>query len=133
MPPFGLTIAPATYWGVVGVMGVLVPRRWCQNDAQQNFTKQAQKTQSRKNYRRTLPLYFLLVPLVSSYLRQELRVIALDQSLDNLDRSPPGSWLRENGERPKCAYTSSFPWIPFLAFFFMLFCMGSSKAPTNIS
>jgi hypothetical protein len=35
----GLTIAPATYGGVVGVMGVLVPPRWCQNDAQQNFTK----------------------------------------------------------------------------------------------
>jgi hypothetical protein len=45
-PPLGLTIAPATYWGVVGVMGVLVPRRWCQNEAQQNFTKQAKKTQS---------------------------------------------------------------------------------------
>ena len=35
-PPFGLTITPATYWGAVGVMGVLVPPRWCQNDAQQN-------------------------------------------------------------------------------------------------
>jgi hypothetical protein len=34
-PPFGLTITPATYWGVVGVIGLLlVPRRWCQNDAQ---------------------------------------------------------------------------------------------------
>jgi hypothetical protein len=38
-PPFGLTIAPATYWGVAGVVGVLVPPRWCQNDAQQVFTK----------------------------------------------------------------------------------------------
>jgi hypothetical protein len=27
MTPFGLTITPATYWGVVGVMGLLVPRR----------------------------------------------------------------------------------------------------------
>jgi hypothetical protein len=25
-PPFGLTIVPATYWGVAGVVGVLVPR-----------------------------------------------------------------------------------------------------------
>ena len=31
-PSFGLTIAPATYWGVAGVVGVLVPPRWCQND-----------------------------------------------------------------------------------------------------
>ena len=38
-PPFGLTIAPATYWGVAGVVGVLVPPRWCQNDVQQVFTK----------------------------------------------------------------------------------------------
>jgi hypothetical protein len=38
-PPFGLTIAPVTYLGVVGVMGVLVPRRWCQNDVQQVFIK----------------------------------------------------------------------------------------------
>jgi hypothetical protein len=39
-PPFGLTItiAPATYWGVAGVVGVLVPPRWCQNDVQQVFT-----------------------------------------------------------------------------------------------
>jgi hypothetical protein len=37
--PFGRTIAPVTYLGVVGVMGVLVPRRWCQNDVQQVFTK----------------------------------------------------------------------------------------------
>jgi hypothetical protein len=45
-PPFGLTIAPVTYVGVVRVVGVLVPRRWCQNDVQQVFTKQAKKTQS---------------------------------------------------------------------------------------
>jgi hypothetical protein len=38
-PPFELTIAPVTYLGVVGVMGELVPRRWCQNDVQQVFTK----------------------------------------------------------------------------------------------
>jgi hypothetical protein len=38
-PPFGLTIAPATYWGGAGVVGVLVPPRWCQNDVQQVFTK----------------------------------------------------------------------------------------------
>jgi hypothetical protein len=50
-----------TYLGVVGVMGVLVPRRLCQNDVQQVFTKQAKKTQSlaipRKNNRPT-PLFF---------------------------------------------------------------------------
>jgi hypothetical protein len=28
------------YLGVVGAMGVLVPRRWCQNDAQQHFTNE---------------------------------------------------------------------------------------------
>jgi hypothetical protein len=38
-PPFGLAIAPATYWGVAGVVGVLVPPRWCQSDVQQVFTK----------------------------------------------------------------------------------------------
>jgi hypothetical protein len=38
-PPFGLTIAPAAYWGVAGVVGMLVHPRWCQNDVQQVFTK----------------------------------------------------------------------------------------------
>jgi hypothetical protein len=57
-PPFGLTIAPATYWGVVGVMGVLVPRRWCQNEAQQGFTKQVKKTQS---YRKTTDQLLLVL------------------------------------------------------------------------
>jgi hypothetical protein len=38
-PPFGLTTAISTYWGVAGVVGVLVPPRWCQNDVQQVFTK----------------------------------------------------------------------------------------------
>ena len=38
----GLTISPATYWGVVGVMGVLAPPRWCKNDAQQKRPKKSQ-------------------------------------------------------------------------------------------
>jgi hypothetical protein len=54
-PPFGLTITPATYWGVVGVIGLLVPRRWCQNDAQQNRPEHRNPTESD---RPTLPLFF---------------------------------------------------------------------------
>jgi hypothetical protein len=52
-PPFGLTIAPATYWGVVGVMGVLVPRRWCQKEAQHNIYKISQKNAILPGYLKT--------------------------------------------------------------------------------
>jgi hypothetical protein len=45
------------YWGVVGVMGLLVPRRWCQNDAQQNSPKNRNPTESD---RPTLPFLFSL-------------------------------------------------------------------------
>jgi hypothetical protein len=41
-------------------MGVLVPRRWCQNGAQQNFTKQAKKTQSHVKAIDRLPLLLFL-------------------------------------------------------------------------
>jgi hypothetical protein len=121
-------------------MGVLVPRRWCQNDVQQVFTKLAKKTQShvKTNDRLSLVFFcFFWAPLAVAVAVAVLVAVAVAVAMAvavAVDRLARGRQKKIDGPPRPFAKSQTHP--PAIRLFFITFLsvsrQGEFKNTTTI-